>query len=77
MAGECLYGAARDMTSNYANGERAAELCALAERPHRERCYFGIGTIIGSLEPTQAGRRAACAEVGRAYAAACRRGAGA
>jgi mono/diheme cytochrome c family protein len=74
--GECLYGAARDMTSNYANGERAGALCRLAPTRFAQRCFFGIGTIIGSLQATDAKRRAACKEVGDKYMRACLRGAG-
>jgi mono/diheme cytochrome c family protein len=75
--GECLYGAARDITSNYADPTRAGDLCRRAPVRHREQCFTGIGTIIGSLEPTSAGRRAACLELGARYADACARGAGA
>jgi mono/diheme cytochrome c family protein len=76
--GECLYGAARDMTSNYANPRRAGELCGSAPSRYRERCFFGIGTIVGSLEATNTARRASCGEVGSGAALrACVRGAGA
>jgi hypothetical protein len=75
--GDCLYGAARDITSNYADPLRAGELCRNAPARHRDRCFFGIGTIIGSIEATDAARRAACLEVGARYASACARGAGA
>jgi mono/diheme cytochrome c family protein len=75
--GDCLYGAARDITSNYADPRRAGELCSGARTRHRERCFLGIGTIIGSLEATDAARRAACRKVGARYAKACARGAGA
>lgn len=74
---DCLYGAARDITSNYADPTRAGELCGRAAVRHRERCFSGIGTIIGSLEPTVEGRRAACRKLGARYAEACARGAGA
>jgi mono/diheme cytochrome c family protein len=75
--GDCLYGAARDITSNYADPRRAGELCAGAPTRHRERCFLGIGTIIGSIEATDAARRAECRKVGARYASACARGAGA
>jgi mono/diheme cytochrome c family protein len=75
--GDCLYGAARDITSNYADPERAGQLCRTAPTRYRERCFVGIGTIIGSLERTNAARRALCRRVGSQYAAACARGAGA
>ena len=63
FAASCFYGAARDMTSNYANGRRASELCRLAGGTSRERCFYGIGTILGNIEPTGARRRAACMDV--------------
>ncbi len=77
MQGECIYGAARDMTSNYAGGRQAAVLCNSAPAAYRSYCFDGIGTIIGSLEATLAERSAACVLVARRYAADCRRGAGA
>jgi hypothetical protein len=75
--GDCLYGAARDITSNYADPQRAGDLCSSAPLSHRERCFFGIGTIVGSLQATDAARRAACRKVDARYAKACARGAGA
>jgi mono/diheme cytochrome c family protein len=75
--GDCLYGAARDITSNYADPRRAGELCRDAPARYRQRCFLGIGTIVGSLETTDAGRRAACRKVGARYASVCARGAGA
>jgi hypothetical protein len=73
----CVYGAARDMTSNYANGERASELCRRVERPLRTQCYYGIGTILGNLATTAAERRRACRDVTPApYLASCLSGTG-
>jgi hypothetical protein len=73
----CVFGAARDMTSNYANGRRASELCGLAPRALRAQCFYGIGTILGNLETTVAGRRKACADIApRPYLASCTSGAG-
>jgi mono/diheme cytochrome c family protein len=77
MQGECIYGAARDMTSNYAGGKQASVLCNEAPARSRSYCFKGIGTIIGSLEATLAERGNACALVTRRYAGACRQGAGA
>src|SRR5713226_8908876 len=50
MQGECIYGAARDMTSNYAGGKQASVLCNKGPARFRSYCFKGIGTIIGSLE---------------------------
>jgi hypothetical protein len=63
MAGECIYGAARDYGNNFAGGREAATLCNLADAKYRGRCYEGIGTILGALHTYEAGRRAACAAV--------------
>lgn len=77
MEGECIYGAARDVTSNDAGGARAAVMCNRASASQRPRCYEGIGTIIGSLHAGAAARQAACRELGVRYVADCARGAGA
>ena len=66
---QCLYAAARDMTSNYGNGVRAATLCERARASMRERCFYGIGTIL----ETQA-QGASCRRLNKRYANACLRG---
>jgi hypothetical protein len=74
----CLYGAARDMTSNYANGKKASMLCGMAPANERERCFFGIGTVLGGMSPTLAGRRNLCNDVAKGEdAKSCWQGAGA
>ena len=75
-AEECIWGAVRDMTSNDAGGARAARVCRLAARGQRERCFRGIGTVLGSLAATPEERAAACRRITRPYAAACLAGAG-
>jgi hypothetical protein len=73
----CVYGAARDMTSNYANGERASELCRLVARPLRAQCFRGIGTILGNLGASDAEKRQSCVDVTPpAYLPACLGGTG-
>jgi hypothetical protein len=76
---ECLYGAARDMANDYARAgaRRAASLCSRASRAVRARCFYGIGTILGTFASTSAERAALCRNVSRAYVGPCRRGAGA
>jgi hypothetical protein len=73
IAGEfeqrCLYAAARDMTANYGNGVRAASLCDQAPVSARERCFYGIGTIL----ETQA-QGTSCRRLSKRYADACLRG---
>jgi hypothetical protein len=75
--GECIYGAVRDMTSNYAGGRQASVLCRQVDAGLKGYCYQGIGTILGTLKPDTAGRRAACSSVSPArFLDACLRGAG-
>ncbi len=73
---DCIYGASRDMTSNYAGGREASGLCKRAPKGERARCFSGIGTILGSLHASSEGRRSACADVARHYLRACLDGAG-
>lgn len=73
--GDCLYGAARDMTADLSSGTRAAGLCARAPARYRARCFYGIGTIVGSFSARRSAGAAACAALSQQYAAACRRGA--
>ena len=77
MMGDCVYGAARDMSSNYAGGEEASVMCDKAPKRMRARCFEGIGTILGGLHQTSEARRAACAKITTEYRAVCSRGAGA
>jgi hypothetical protein len=63
---ECVYAAARDMTANYGNGVRAATLCERVREGLRERCFYGIGTILETQE-----QGASCRRLTKRYAAAC------
>jgi hypothetical protein len=54
------------MTANYGNGVRASKLCLLAQERLRERCFYGIGTILETQE-----QGASCRRLSRRYAAAC------
>ena len=69
MMVECIWGAVRDMASNYAGGREASELCEQAPAAMRARCFEGIGTILGDLHQTAGEIRAACAEITRRYRA--------
>jgi hypothetical protein len=74
----CVYGAARDMTSNYANGQVASRLCRIVAAPLRAQCFYGIGTILGNLAATEEARRASCESVApEPYLGSCLSGAGA
>jgi mono/diheme cytochrome c family protein len=76
MEGECVYGAARDITANDASGRRSSRFCASAPKAFRTYCFTGIGTILGGFGTFEAQRRAACEVVPKTYLAACLRGAG-
>jgi hypothetical protein len=74
---DCIYGAARDITSNDANASRSRELCEAADAPPlKDVCYDGIGTILRGLSASEDDVRAACAEATTRYLASCLRGAG-
>jgi hypothetical protein len=75
---ECLYGAARDMANDYARGgaRRAAGLCSQAPRPLRARCFYGVGTILGTFASTSGRRAALCEDIAKSYVRSCLRGAG-
>jgi mono/diheme cytochrome c family protein len=78
METECVYGAARDLTSNDGGAKRSAALCTAAAAPLQEYCFNGIGTILGGLYATTAERRSSCAAASpkEAFRSACRTGAG-
>jgi cbb3-type cytochrome c oxidase subunit III len=75
MTRECIYGAARDVTSNDASPRRAKSLCELAAAKYRGYCFEGIGTILGGMHAYREGRRAACKAVTTQYFRDCARGA--
>jgi hypothetical protein len=73
---DCIYGAARDVTSNDAGARRARLLCERASAPLRPTCFNGIGTILRGLSASEAEVRAACAAATTRHLTACLRGAG-
>jgi hypothetical protein len=75
---ECLYGAARDMANDYARGgaRRAVDLCSEAPVRLRARCFFGVGTILGTFATTSGRRAALCGRMPKSYVRSCLRGAG-
>jgi cytochrome c553 len=62
-AGDCIFGAARDYANNYAGGPQSTGLCDRTPARYRDRCFQGVGTILGSLHRTGPERRAACDSV--------------
>ena len=74
--GECLFGAARDILNNDATDLRGRELCETAPRAYRANCFYGLGSILGTVYATHEDRRRACARFAvRADRADCERGA--
>jgi hypothetical protein len=75
--GECIYGVVRDMTSNDAGARRSRVFCGQLDGGLAGTCWNGLGTILGTLRQTTAGRRAACAAAApKRFLDACLRGAG-
>jgi len=60
MERECLLGAAKDLTSNDANGRRAARLCSGSPAAMRAYCFYGVGEILGTFTADPAQRAAQC-----------------
>ena len=59
----CISAAAMDITSNYAEGEQAAELCDSLVPDLRAACYRGLGFVLGRFRATSAERLADCRSV--------------
>jgi hypothetical protein len=72
----CVYGAARDVTSNDAGAARSRLLCERAAVSLRDTCFNGIGTILRGLSASEEDVRAACAAATTRYLTSCLRGAG-
>jgi cytochrome c553 len=75
MERECVYGAARDVTSNDASPRRSKLLCEQADPSLQAYCFEGIGTIVGGMHVYREERRAACRQITRRYFEDCARGA--
>ena len=60
MTDQCLYGAARDITSMDAGARRSAGFCAATQARYRAICFNAIGTILGGFAYESAERKAAC-----------------
>ena len=75
--GECLFGAARDILNNDSTDLRGRELCESVPAEHRSYCFYGLGSILGSVYGTDADREEACTRFApSADRADCLRGAG-
>jgi mono/diheme cytochrome c family protein len=74
---ECLFGAARDILNNDSTDVRGRELCESVPAGHRSYCFYGLGSILGTVYATPEERDHACARfAGPADRADCERGAG-
>ena len=62
--GACIFGAARDILNNNPEDMRGGELCRSAPAAHRAYCFYGLGSILGTVFTVGAGRRDACARFG-------------
>lgn len=58
--GDCVYGAAQDVTANFADGGRALPLCEQAAARFAETCFEGLGSVAGRFFATPQERRADC-----------------
>jgi hypothetical protein len=58
----CLYGGVRDILNNNSRDFGAKKLCESVAQRFRSRCYFGIGSILGTQHADVPGKRAACEE---------------
>ena len=73
--GDCIWGASRDFTLRYAEGDEAAKFCSVNPRRWRAHCFDGIGTIIATLYPSAREQTAACYALSSRYGPACALGA--
>jgi mono/diheme cytochrome c family protein len=65
MERECLLGAAKDLTSNDADGRRAARLCSASPAAVRAYCFYGVGQILGTFTADPGQRAARCRSLTR------------
>jgi mono/diheme cytochrome c family protein len=56
----CLYGAVRDILNNNSQDFGAKKLCESVAQRFRSRCYFGIGSILGTQHADVPGKTTAC-----------------
>ncbi len=78
MESQCIYGAARDITSMDAGARRSSKFCYAVSARLQAGCFNGIGTILGGFSREAGARRAACrSAVPKQYWDECFAGAGA
>jgi mono/diheme cytochrome c family protein len=75
---ECLFGGARDILNNDATDLRGRKLCESVPSDDRSYCFYGLGSILGTVYAMRGERVRACARFAApADRADCRQGAGA
>ena len=57
---ECLFGAARDILNNDSSDLRGRKLCESVPAQHRSYCFYGLGSILGSVYGSARERKDAC-----------------
>jgi hypothetical protein len=58
--GECVEAAAYDITANYTSAKRAVALCDVVGADVRDRCFYGLGIVLGRFTRTTEARVADC-----------------
>jgi hypothetical protein len=61
----------RDIVDNDAGPTRAARFCRVVATALRDRCFYGIGTIVADLSPKRTDHRAACEALTREHHPEC------
>jgi hypothetical protein len=74
--GQCIWGAARDITANDAGPRRASRLCNQTTHSIRGSCFEAIGTILDGLSSNESKLMASCERITRHYSKRCVSGAG-
>ncbi len=74
----CIFGAVRDILNNNSQDMQAKTLCETVAHAFTKRCYFGIGSILGTQHTDTASKTSACEQfVEGRYLTDCLQGAGA
>jgi cytochrome c553 len=58
---ECIFGAARDIMNNNSADPRGKKFCEVVKSEFRSYCFWGLGTILGTVYADEQSRRQACA----------------
>lgn len=74
--GDCVEAAAYDITANFTSAERGRAFCDAVESRLRDRCYYGVGIVLGRFEMSDQARVSTCERLvsESALVAACVRG---